>query len=235
MNTSLRNWASSHPVSARWIIIGLFVVIGLLSFLVGLFWVGTGWYEAQWPLLGTVLLLAIIEGKKMLWRGRAPNRRAWVAFHVGMMAIFVSFNVHLGSRFPIKYGHTGQASSATTTQALATSSFQASAVAMYALEVPVPHKSPTWLRKVLPQASKSVKEMPIWLKILATLGVVAVILLLGYVIAALACALLCSEMALAGSILLILGWGGILVGGFFWIRYIWRKKNRRRRAVTSDA
>lgn len=191
---------------------------GFACFFLGLFVLGTGWYEAQWPLWGTLAGLGVLGYLQHIWKDKAPNRRAWMIFHLAVVLLFGSLNVHLGSRFPVKYG--GEVVETMLESA------SASTVSPIASEIAPEGKKAKagWLKRFIRKGKKSASELPVWAKILLTILVIAGVIAVGYVIGLLACALVCGEMGVLAAIVLILGWGGVLVGGFFLIRRIFRGK-----------
>ncbi len=219
ISQTLSAFGQQHPRATQWLIALLITTIGLATFLLGLFVVGRGWYEAQWPLWLSIGGLTALMGVRLYWKEHAPSRQAWFAFHLAAMLLFGSLNVHLGSRFPVKYGgeflpHSGQVFGTANEPVSSTSELIPSS------------SSRGWLKNFIRKARRSVQAMPVWAKILLTVVTVALVLVLGYGIGALACALACSEMGIAAALVLIAGWGGLLVGGFFVIRRIWRGKRQ---------
>lgn len=215
---SIRSYAAANPRQAQWLIAFLLTCTGFVCFFLGLFVIGTGWYEAQWPLWGTFAGLGVLAYFQYAWKDKAPNRRAWVTFHLSVVLIFGSLCVHLGSRFPVKYG--GDVVETVLESA------SASSVSPTVSEIAPDGKKAksNWLRRLIRKGKKSASELPVWAKILLTILVIAGVILVGYVVGVLACVLMCGEMAVLGAIVLIAGWGGALVGGFFLIRRIFRGK-----------
>lgn len=216
---SVRSYAAANPRQAQWLITFLLTATGFACFFLGLFVIGTGWYEAQWPLWATFAGLGVLAYFQYIWKDKAPNRRAWTVFHLSVVLLFGSLNVHLGSRFPVKYGGEVvetmlESASASTTSAITSE-----------LAPDGEKEKAGWLKSVIRKGKKSVEELPVWAKILLTILVIAGILAVGYVVGILACALACNEMGVLAALVLIAGWGGVLVGGFFLIRRIFRGKN----------
>lgn len=219
---SIRSYAAAHPLQTQWLITLLLTGTGFACFFLGLFVVGTGWYEAQWPLWGTFAGLGVLGYFQYIWKDKAPNRRAWMVFHLSVVLLFGSLNVHLGSRFPVKYG--GEVIETMLESASAsTVSPAASAI------TPDNEKAnSSWLKRFIRKGKGSVEELPGWAKVLLTILVIASVIAVGYVIGILACALACSEMGVLAGIVLIVGWLGAIVGGIFLIRRIFRGKKKDR-------
>lgn len=215
---SVRSYAAAHPRQAQWLITFLLIATGFACFFLGLFVIGTDWYEAQWPLWGTFAGLAVIGYFQHIWKDKAPNRRAWMIFHMSVILLFGSLNVHLGSRFPVKYG-------GDVVETMLESA-SASTVSPISSQIAPDGKKAKagWLKRFIRKGKKSASELPVWAKILLTILVIAGVIAVGYVIGILACALACGEMGVLAAIVLIAGWGGTLVGGFFLIRRIFRGK-----------
>lgn len=213
---SIRSYAAANPRQTQWLIAFLLTGTGFACFFLGFFVLGTGWYEAQWPLWGTISGLGVLGYFQYIWKDKAPNRRVWMVFHLSVVLLFGSLSVHLGSRFPVKYG-------GDVVETMLESA-SASTVSPIASEIAPDGKKAksSWLKRFIRKGKKSASELPVWAKILLTILVIAGVIAVGYVIGILACALACSEMGVLGAIVLIAGWGGALVGGFFLIRKIFR-------------
>lgn len=217
---SVRSYAAANPRQTQWLITFLLTATGFACFFLGLFVIGTGWYEAQWPLWGTLAGLCVLGYFQYIWKDKAPNRRAWMVFHLSVVLLFGSLNVHLGSRFPVKYGGEIVETMLESASASTTSS-------IYPEIAPDGKKAKAgWLKKVIRKGKKSVEELPVWAKILLTILVIAGVIAVGYVIGVLACALACGEMGVLAAVVLIVGWLGAIVGGVFLIRRILRGKNK---------
>lgn len=200
----VRAWAFTHPRAARWMIFLIFLVTGFASFFYGFWVVGTGWYEAGWPLWISLAVLAGTIVVRIVWKGKAPNSSAQVFFHMTMMFIFVSTSIYLGSRFPIKYGGNWNESA-----------FEHAYAASHAPEVS--------------GFSKESKEIPDGVKILLTILIITGAFFMGYLIALLACVLACSDLAVLAALALIAGWGATIWGGVVLLIRLWRKGVRQRK------
>lgn len=220
---SLRSYAAAHPRQAQWIITFLLTATGFACFFFGLFVVGSGWYEAQWPLWITLAVLGGLGYIQVVWKDKAPSRRAWFAFHLSVVLAFASLTIHLGSRFPSEYG--GEVVETSVESAFASANHSAqSQIASTEIQA-----GRSWVKRLIRKGKRSVEELPVWAKILLTILVIAAVIAVGYVAAALACALVCSEMGALAAIVIIVGWLGAIVGGVFLIRRILRGKKKKRR------
>ncbi|GAB4420076.1 MAG: hypothetical protein OHK0039_33250 [Bacteroidia bacterium] len=208
----LRHWAYTHPRAAQWLIAAILVLAGVVAFGYGLLVAGTGWYAAGWPLGASLAALAVLVALRVAWRDKAPGTGAWIGFHIAAILVFMSLWGYVGSRFPVKYGHTWADPALTQVQAA---------------HAALAQRTPAMLRGPLARVQHAARQMPVAVKILLTLLVIVGAIALGYVVAGLACALACSEMGLLAAIVAIAGLVGILAGGFLLIRRIWRGKRQR--------
>lgn len=215
--SALRQFGQEHPIATRWIIGALLFLVASTAFCLGMFVIGTGWYEAQWPLWMTFAGIGGLFWIQYRWTDQAPNRRMWFAFHISAIFLFALLNVHIGSRFTVKYG--GDLVETSLLEVSASAASQSGVT-----EIEEGGKQKSWLRRMIRKARRSVNEMPIWAKILLTIGATALVVVVGYFVGFLACALACSEMGFLAAVVIIAGWGGLIVGGFFLIRRIWRGK-----------
>ncbi|MDP5170320.1 MAG: hypothetical protein NWR72_08735, partial [Bacteroidia bacterium] len=222
---ALKNWAFHHPAHTRWILFGLHVIVGFSGSLLGLFVIGTGWYEAGWPLWVSLAALGGILFVRFLWKDQAPNRRAWVMIHLSSVLVIFTLNVYLGSRLPVQFGGDYTSSS------LAAATAASAAPEVSAAEDPQVEEGSkkNWLTGFLHRARRNVEEMPVWLKILITLAIIAVVGFVLYIIPFLACAVACNDLGLLAIIVLIGGWGGAIYGGIVLGRVVWRSAEERKR------
>lgn len=72
------------------------------------------------------------------------------------------------------------------------------------------------------------------IQILLTLLSIVLLIVLAYLVAALACNLSCSGNDTAAALVLILGWGGLLIGFFFALKAIWWDYARRGQGSSID-
>lgn len=214
---ALRKFGQQNPITARWIITALMFLVGFTASFLAMFVFGTGWYEAQWPLWLTFAGIGGLFWVQHRWKDRAPSRRMWFAFHISAILLFALLNVHIGSRFTVKYG--GDLVETSLVEVSASAASQSGVT-----EIEEGGKKKGWLRRMIRKARRSVNEMPVWAKILLTIGATALVVVVGYFVGFLACALACSEMGFLAAVVIIAGWGGLIVGGFFLIRRIWRGK-----------
>ncbi len=223
-SSSLRQWAFTHSSLSRLLIALLLVLTGFIGFSLGFWVIGAAWYEAGWPLwlsLGGVAGLFALRWK---WNNVAPNRQAWRWFHIATVVALALLSVHIGSRFPVKYGPDWQGNS--LVPVVQASAARAVPAAMAAEEI-----QPTAFQRFLQKARRQVQETPLLAKIMLTLIALACVVAVGYVVAVLACGLACSDLAILAGMVILAGFGGALVGGYFWILRIWagNKETRKKR------
>ena len=192
---------------------------GFLSFFLGLFVLGTGWYEAGWPLWVSLAALGATVVVRIAWKEKAPSRQAWKLYHLSTVLIISSLNIYLGSRFPVEYG--GDVLGASTSVVAAATARPAETLSEFSDQSP---RSRGWLTSVLGKAKHSVKMLPGWVKFILIMAVIAVVVLACYYIFILSCMLSCGDYAVLAPIVLIGGWGGAIFGGIVLGRVIWVSK-----------
>ncbi|MDP5170321.1 MAG: hypothetical protein NWR72_08740 [Bacteroidia bacterium] len=220
--TTLRNWASHHPIQTRWILFGLYTTTGFLSFFLGLFVLGTGWYEAGWPLWVSFAAFGATVVVRIAWKEKAPSRQAWTLFHLSTVLIISSLNIYLGSRFSVEYG--GDMLGGSTSVVAAAAARPAETLSEFSEESP---RSRGWLTSLVGKAKHSVETLPGWAKVLITMVIILAVIAVGYFILLLSCVVACGDLALLAPILLIGGIGGAIFGGVVLIRMVWISKARR--------
>ncbi|NOK86065.1 MAG: hypothetical protein GFH27_549397n13 [Chloroflexi bacterium AL-W] len=206
---TLRKWAFAHPVSARWALAFSHIVLGLSMFCYGLFVVGTGLYEAQWPLWISLGILAGVVVLMIRWRGRAPSRKAWMLCHSVTIFTIATLYIILGSRFPIKYG--GESETTVVTQVMASDQeakvwFAAQKKASTDdLASPSSRKSKRALKRLIKRSQNSISDLPRSVKVLLSVLAYAMIPFLVLLTAIFSCQISCNGLPVLAVIVLILG------------------------------
>ena len=226
-SSAVRAWAQAHPRATQWLIFGIFTLMGFIAFFYGMLVIGTGWYEAGWPLGLSLAALAGTVAFRIAWKDQAPNSFSWFAFHILSMLIFVSLAIYLGSRFPVKYGGQGSESSFAQAYASGAAPAELRIAEETASREAFGAAKPTWLQKKLEKARRFAKETPTGVKILLTLLVLLGAIAVGSGVGVLACGLACSDMGILALLVAVTGATGILWGGFVLILRIWEGKEKK--------
>ena len=230
--TTIRHWAYAHPTSARYVLALLLILSGLAGFSLGFWVIGTGWYEAGWPLWLSLGALAALFLFRWKWKGIAPNKRAWRGYHMACVVILALLSVHLGSRFPVKYGP-GRTGSEFLPGLHAATAAAAPAVPETGME------QPSAFQRFLQKTRQRTQNMPPWIRVLLTVLIVAFVVTLAIFTPYFACLLSCKDLAFLAVMVTIIGWLASPLGAVLWINHLWRRstwdKERRRRGKVENS
>ncbi len=230
--TTIRHWAYAHPTPARYVLALLLTLSGLAGFSLGFWVIGTGWYEAVWPLWLSLGALAALFLFRLKWKGVAPKQRAWRGYHMASVVILALLSVHLGSRFPVKYGPDWKGNG-----------FLPQLHATAALAAPGAIKAeaeqPSAFQRFLQKTRQRTQNMPPWIRVLLSVLIVAFVVTLAIFTPYFACLLSCEDLAFLAVMVTIIGWLASPVGAVFWINHIWRRstieKERKRRGKVDNS
>ena len=228
-------WAKHHPKSARIIIAVSHVLAVLNAFVLGLFLYFNNWGEARWLLilLANLFFLAYIFYPQKNQQTQSSRSSFYVRqkIHDFTLVVSYSFVLVLGvNNFLTPSTH--EYTSAHPAKAQFTANY-ISADHSKANRKKLRSAAKTQIKQVKKQIRYEFQELKkeykkqtgdkVGLKVLLIFLTVVVALALGALVAALACDLSCSGQEGLATVVLILGWGGIIWGGIIAVKNILRK------------
>ncbi|MBK6619638.1 MAG: hypothetical protein IPG32_01685 [Saprospirales bacterium] len=227
---TLATWGSQHPVPTRWIIFLSFIALNVLA-------INLAWWAMVHGLIAFEVLLPLSIGLGLVglflyplrrWKGSIFSKSGYFRYQKTMDGLLV------GATFLMVFSMTQQFS----VQSLAPAPYRAVATALDYEPVrekgflkklkdfknEVVEKVKAQVVKRLDAYSKAKEGLPVWAKILLSLGALVVAFFVWYIIAALGCSLVCSGAELAGNIVIIAG-TALILAMLVWVGYqIWKRR-----------
>jgi hypothetical protein len=239
------HWAKRNPVSARILIVAGRVILGVLGTAWGIFLFAEGYLpDTRLFWVAGLLFIAGFAGYKILTPNGSHSknyyyRKTWDALLIGSSFVFwIGFGNYI-SQISIQEVDTGNRSSVMRHQA---SPILAASLAAPNPETASPRPGNAFFQnlKVMKELKKAVKETVRAMKegegklkpgiiVLLTLASIAMVVVLGYLLAILACSVSCGgQEALA----LVLFFGGLaIIGLLIGLMWLGAVKGARRRAM----
>ena len=237
----LSKWAKANPKSARIIIVCAHLFGGINACLLGLLLFVFDWEVSSWALviMANLFFLAYLfypkkNQKGILFKSAYTRRKTHDFSLVICAAVVLAFG---GNQFLASDDFNDNPTAEATAEFMTYRTYSEGLTSKSGKQNLTNRARLKTMRKQIKQEFRTLKKEfkkqkeqgdQTGLKILLIVLTVAVILFLGYVIAGLSCSLSCSGQGGLATVVLLLGWAGLVWLGIFTIKTILRKLGKQK-------
>ncbi len=227
---NLSRWGSEHPIASRWVIFACFVVLNYLAIHLAWWSLAHDWtpFQLMLPLGFALGFTGLFLYPVKRWKDKFLSPGGYYRYQKTMDGLLVAATLLIvfsgAQRLSVQHDMTLPARAVTVALDVQKESKTNFFQKVKQIKTKAKEKIQSHIQKKLEKHRHSAKALQVWVKILISLGALALGVAVWYVIIALGCSVSCSGNEVLGSIIII-GGTVLVIGGLVWAGFeIWKRR-----------